>query len=179
MIDGKDASAERSPIRTGVRTRATADRLPNLLLAGIGKAGTTSLFWHLSQHPDICASRVKEPRYFLALSENDEDAEGVPAPLETYTALFDRCGSRRYAMEATPHYFHGGARLIDGLKRTLPDPRIGGVEPGGQALGVRSPRRQEHCRARAADREAPPLPPVVYLVQFAEHRFAPRRSIGG
>ena len=124
MMDGKDASAERSPKRTGVRTRATAGRLPNLLLAGIGKAGTTSLFWHLSQHPDICASRVKEPRYFLALSENDEDAEGVPAPLETYTALFDRCGSRRYAMEATPHYFHGGGRLIDGLKRTLPDPRI-------------------------------------------------------
>jgi len=123
MAYGRDSS-EQSPVRTGTRARANARALPNLLLAGIGKAGTTSLFWHLSQHPDICASRVKEPRYFLALSENDEGAEGVPAPLETYTALFDRCGSERYTMEGTPHYFHGGRRLIDGLKRTLPDPRI-------------------------------------------------------
>ena len=115
---------ERSPTRTDVKAQPPDGRLPNLLLAGIGKAGTTSMFWHLSQHPDICPSRVKEPRYFLALSENDEGAEGIPPPLETYTALFDLCGPQRYAMEATPHYFHGGRRLIDGLQRTLPDPRI-------------------------------------------------------
>jgi hypothetical protein len=99
-------------------------RLPNLLLAGIGKAGTTSLFWHLSQHPDVCASRVKEPRYFLSLSEHDADASGVLAPVEPYMALFDRCQSERYAMDGTPHYFHGGRRLIDGIKRELPDPRV-------------------------------------------------------
>jgi hypothetical protein len=94
-----------------------------LLLAGVGKAGTTSLFWHLSQHPDICSSRVKEPRYFLPLSEHDVDLGDVPA-IADYAALFDRCRSERYAMEATPHYFHGGRRLIDGIKSTLPDPHI-------------------------------------------------------
>jgi Sulfotransferase family len=99
-------------------------RLPNLILAGVGRAGTTSLFWHLSQHPDICASRVKEPRYFLPLSEHDAEADSALRPIEPYARLFDRCRSERFAMEATPHYFHGGRRLIDGLKRTLPDPRI-------------------------------------------------------
>jgi hypothetical protein len=123
-MNGEDASVKRSPIRPATTSPATTGALPNLLLAGIGKAGTSSLFWYLSQHPDICASRVKEPRYFLALSENDEDANGIPAPLETYTTLFNRCGSQRFAMEATPHYFHGGRRLIDGIKQTLPDPRV-------------------------------------------------------
>ncbi len=37
-------------------------RLPNLITPGVGKAGTTSLFWYLSQHPEICPSGVKEPR---------------------------------------------------------------------------------------------------------------------
>jgi sulfotransferase family protein len=108
---------------TATSTRV-AGRLPNLVLGGVGKAGTTSLFWQLSQHPEICPSRVKEPRYFLALSTNDEVGTGTLPPLEGYTALFDRCGTERYAMDGTPHYFHGGRRLIDGLKRTLPDPRI-------------------------------------------------------
>jgi sulfotransferase family protein len=99
-------------------------RLPNLVLAGISRAGTTSLFWYLSQHPDVCASRIKEPLFFLALSEADADADGVLPPLDRYAALFDRCRSERYAMEASTHYFHGGPRLIEGLRRTLPDPRI-------------------------------------------------------
>jgi hypothetical protein len=104
--------------------RHAAGRLPNLILAGVGKAGTTSLFWYLSQHPDVCACRVKEPRFFLSLSQADADATGVLPPLDPYAALFDHCRSERYAMEATPHYFHGGPRLIDGLKDALPDPRI-------------------------------------------------------
>jgi hypothetical protein len=65
---------ERSPTRTDVNAQPPDARLPNLLLAGIGKAGTTSMFWHLSQHPDICPSRVKEP--LISPPENDEGAEG-------------------------------------------------------------------------------------------------------
>jgi Sulfotransferase family len=38
--------------------------LPNFFIAGAPKAGTTSLYHHLSQHPDIFMSPVKEPSYF-------------------------------------------------------------------------------------------------------------------
>lgn len=38
--------------------------LPNLIVIGAGKAGTTSLHYYLDQHPDIYMSRVKEPFYF-------------------------------------------------------------------------------------------------------------------
>jgi Sulfotransferase family len=94
-------------------------RLPNLIIAGVGKAGTTSLFSYLAQHPDICASRIKEANYFTPLRHGEE-----LEPLETYAAHFSHCGRERYVMEATPVYFYGGRPLISALKNTLPDARV-------------------------------------------------------
>jgi hypothetical protein len=41
-------------------------RLPNFFIAGAPKAGTTSLYRYLEQHPQIYMSPVKEPHYFAA-----------------------------------------------------------------------------------------------------------------
>jgi hypothetical protein len=38
--------------------------LPNFLIVGTGKAGTTSLYHYLRQHPQIYMSPIKEPCYF-------------------------------------------------------------------------------------------------------------------
>jgi hypothetical protein len=38
--------------------------LPNFLIVGASKAGTTSLYYWLKQHPDVFLPRVKEPCYF-------------------------------------------------------------------------------------------------------------------
>ena len=96
-----------------------SSRLPNLVIAGVGKAGTTSMFHYLSQHSDICASTVKEPRYFRVDGE-----QGRPDPLESYARLFTHCGAERYVMEASPQYFKGGSRTIDLIRTTLKDPRV-------------------------------------------------------
>jgi Sulfotransferase family len=40
--------------------------LPNFLIVGTGKAGTTSLYNYLQQHPQIYMSPVKEPCYFAS-----------------------------------------------------------------------------------------------------------------
>ena len=93
--------------------------LPNLVIAGVAKAGTTSLFRYLSQHPDVCASRNKELRYFEALRY------GEPlASIESYAQHFCQCGDQRYRMEATPGYFGGGRPLAGALRSTLSDPRV-------------------------------------------------------
>ena len=90
-------------------------RLPNLVIVGVSKAGTTSLFHYLRQHPDICASDVKELRYLTPLRR------GEPlAPLAGYASHFAACGDQRYAMEATPGYYFGGAPLAYGLRRISP-----------------------------------------------------------
>jgi hypothetical protein len=39
-------------------------RIPNFFIAGAAKAGTTSLYHYLKQHPDIFMSPVKEPDHF-------------------------------------------------------------------------------------------------------------------
>ena len=40
--------------------------LPNFFIVGAGKAGTTSLYSYLRQHPQIYMSPVKEPCYFAS-----------------------------------------------------------------------------------------------------------------
>ncbi|HLJ47539.1 MAG TPA: sulfotransferase [Bryobacteraceae bacterium] len=39
-------------------------RLPNFFVAGVPKAGTTSLYYYLDQHPQIFMSPIKEPHFF-------------------------------------------------------------------------------------------------------------------
>lgn len=93
-------------------------RLPNLVIVGVAKAGTTSLFHHLSQHPEICTSDVKELRYFSPLQY------GEPlTPIDTYAQHFAHCQQKKYAVEATPGYFYGGRPLASGLRGTCPSAR--------------------------------------------------------
>ena len=40
-------------------------RLPDFLLVGAPKAGTTALHGALAEHPDLFLSGVKEPKYYL------------------------------------------------------------------------------------------------------------------
>jgi hypothetical protein len=47
-----------------VLTNFSRDLLPNLIVIGAMKAGTTSLHAYLSLHPEIFMSANKEPRFF-------------------------------------------------------------------------------------------------------------------
>ena len=46
--------------------------LPNFLILGAARCGTTSLHYYLAEHPDVCMSSIKEPNFFLF------DADGRP-----------------------------------------------------------------------------------------------------
>ncbi len=49
----------------GTGTGASPGALPNLVIIGAMKCGTTSLHHYLGQHPDICMSRPKELNFFF------------------------------------------------------------------------------------------------------------------
>ncbi|MBL7923366.1 MAG: sulfotransferase [Bacteroidia bacterium] len=85
-------------------------RLPNLIIGGVHKAGTTSLFVYLSKHPDICASRIKEIGYFMPLRDG-----GPLPPLEEYHSYFTHCQHERYVMEASPSYLYGKDKIADAI----------------------------------------------------------------
>jgi len=93
---------------------------PNLIIAGVNKAGTTSLFMYLSAHPEICASKVKETQYYLPLRYG---ARELP-PFETYLQNFNHCKDAHYIMEAGAGYYYGGAAVARVIKETLGNPKI-------------------------------------------------------
>lgn len=93
---------------------AREGRLPNLIIAGTVKSGTTSLFTYLVKHPQICGSDVKETCYFLPLRYG-----GSCPDLGDYRKHFRQCGNARYALESTPGYFEGGESLARAIDDTL------------------------------------------------------------
>lgn len=93
--------------------------LPDLLVIGAPKAGTSSLFAYLAQHPDICASTKKETGYFTALS-----GDGRSGPVADYERFFEHRGAERFALEATPSYCYQGPRVREAIRETLGEPRL-------------------------------------------------------
>jgi hypothetical protein len=114
-----DSSFDAQPAGVEPAVADADGRLPNLVIAGVSKAGTTSLFNYLGQHPEIGTSDVKELRYFSPLRHG-----GTLEPIETYTRHFRDCLHTRYALEATPGYFYGGSAVARALSQTCPDVRV-------------------------------------------------------
>ncbi len=95
-------------------------RLPlsNLIIAGLPKCGTTSLFGYLDSHPEICGSSIKEPNFFTPTGHTGS------LSLEEYSALFSANPSATWRMEASVHYFWGGTRVAQQIASTLTEPRV-------------------------------------------------------
>jgi hypothetical protein len=89
-------------------------RLPNAIIAGVNKAGTTSLFDYLRQHPQIGGSSVKETCYFLPARYG-----GLVGDVDEYCKLFREVSDMPVRLEATPGYFYGGGALIREVRRVL------------------------------------------------------------
>ena len=84
----------------GMDEADTTPVLPNLLIAGTQKSGTTWLYTILASHQDVFMSRVKELRYFDAYSRVRSDTAW-----SEYLAHFADAGGYRFRGEATPGYF--------------------------------------------------------------------------
>src|ERR1700712_738497 len=88
--------------------------LPDFLIAGVPKAGTTALHAALTAHPQLFLSAVKEPKFFLA--DGRPPATGGPGDVQTYQEhvwrradyerLFDPAPAGVKTGEATPFYLH-------------------------------------------------------------------------
>lgn len=107
--------------------------LPNFMIIGIAKAGTTSLHRYLDQHPQIFMSPVKETNFFayedaLAGTWTGEGDPPHPAryrvkTLEAYEALFAGVSDEIAIGETSPLYCHSpnAARRI---RECIPDVKL-------------------------------------------------------
>lgn len=90
-----------------------APPVPNFVLIGAAKAGTTSLHRWLAQHPDVFVPRQKELHFFAApwLRENCKgpgDArilQDIPADWEAYRGHYAAANGRRAIGDLSPSYF--------------------------------------------------------------------------
>ena len=106
--------------------------LPNFLVIGAGRAGTTSLYHYLRQHPDVFMSPVKETNFFVqralaAAGQMPEEAERASFPvrsLEQYRALFAGVSEERAIGEASPRYLSDDPCAADEIADLLPDARL-------------------------------------------------------
>jgi hypothetical protein len=101
--------------------------LPDFLIAGVPKAGTTALHAALVRHPELFLPSVKEPKFFL--SDGRPPVAGGPGDQQTnqehvwrqadYEALFDPAPPGTLRGEATPFYLYD-LDAHDRIKSLLP-----------------------------------------------------------
>ncbi|PSG96636.1 hypothetical protein BRD56_09805 [Thermoplasmatales archaeon SW_10_69_26] len=98
-------------------------RWPNAFIAGTPKAGTTSLYRYLAQHPAIHMSEEKEPHFFDdVFRDTDPDTEARRQATEAYLALFADA-EEPIVGEATPGYFSKPG-VFERIDERCTDPRF-------------------------------------------------------
>jgi hypothetical protein len=76
-------------------------QLPNFLIVGAPKCGTTALYHYLRQHPQVFLPRRKEPYYFvkpkaqIGRGPKDLTWEAMVDDAEVYRGLFNSATSHQ------------------------------------------------------------------------------------
>src|SRR5215210_804802 len=95
--------------------------MPNFLIIGAMKSGTTALYYYLEQHPEIYMSPVKEPTFFS--SQEQENAADAVTNIGTYQHLF-RGGSDKKAIgEASHSYLYDPGAAAE-IRRYVPEAKL-------------------------------------------------------
>lgn len=89
--------------------------LPNFIIAGAAKTGSTSLYNYISQHPDIFMSTPKEPDFFIK--------KDYKKNIISYKQLFKNTQNCKAVGEASVGYFNKPQTACR-IKKTLSNPRI-------------------------------------------------------
>lgn len=151
-------------------------RLPDFLLLGAAKAGTSALYGQLGQHPEIFVSALKEPHFF-AFESCPPRFRGPPGrdvpmnriavtDIEDYAELFRDAAPRQRAGEGSTQYLY----LPDtaaAIARHLPDVRLIAV--------LRSPAERAYSAFMHLRRDGlEPKRDFLTALQLEEERIARR-----
>ncbi len=86
---------------------ATSRRLPDFLIAGTAKGGTTSLWWYVSEHPQVDPPMTKEVAFFDVNYHRGMNWYRMHFPLAAHAGADRDADGQRFTGEATPYYmFH-------------------------------------------------------------------------
>lgn len=105
--------------------------LPNFLIIGAAKAGTSSVFNYLTQHPDVYGPDIKEPAFF-AFENEAVDFKGpgdaslnqtVITDINDYQSIFNAVTDEQAIGEASVIYLYSDKAPYK-IKHYIPDTKI-------------------------------------------------------
>ena len=101
------------------------NKLPNFLIVGAAKSGTTSLYNYLNQHPEVFMPtfnldgvNVKEPQFFVKQKIINKIHFGI-WDWESYKDLFKKAQNHQAIGEASVFYLYYYEEAIKNIKRYL------------------------------------------------------------
>lgn len=102
-------------------------RLPDFLIAGAGKSGTTSLYHYLNQHPQVFMPVIKEPHFFAYSGSPPRLAPAARVlhreiiwRFADYVRLFAPARAGQVLGEASTSYLALHERSIKNMKKYVP-----------------------------------------------------------
>lgn len=106
--------------------------LPNFLIVGSAKCGTSSLHEYLAQHPEIFMSKKKEPRFIssqgMSFPLNGPLDAGVEKwyvkTFEEYAQLFEHAVGFKVVGESSADTLYYHSHTIETIKKYLGNPKI-------------------------------------------------------
>ncbi|MGH3504506.1 MAG: sulfotransferase [Nocardioidaceae bacterium] len=122
-----------------METRSAANvRLPDFLVIGAYKCGTTSLCHYLSGHDQIFLPHLQEPRFFALpdgvasrrkgrvprVDRRDVYARRHAWTLEQYASLFAAAPRHSMAGECSPEYLRSSASAAPAIRDQIPDAKL-------------------------------------------------------
>lgn len=147
--------------------------MPNFVVVGAAKSGTTALHQYLSQHPDIYLPERQEPNFFAFEGHppNFRGPRGTAASvnrisitsLEDYRALYRPVASQTAVGDVSPVYLYWPA-AAHAIKRHVPDAKI--------IVSLRNPADRAYSaymHARREDKE--PLEDFRSALEAEEQRI--------
>lgn len=106
-------------------------KMPNFLIIGAAKSGTTSLYSYLAQHPQIYMSPLKEPHFFTFEGQNinfkglgdSKTHSSIITDLESYSNLFQDVSDEIAIGEASTTYL-SVTGTAERIKNYLPNIKL-------------------------------------------------------
>jgi Sulfotransferase family len=105
--------------------------LPNFLIIGAQKSGTSAIYAYLSQHPQVFTSEIKEPGFFafegaqrsFAGPDDAQAGRYIVRDLERYRRLFRNVGDRARAGEASSIYMYA-PQAAERIRHYIPNAKL-------------------------------------------------------
>jgi len=106
-----------------IEYREEFKKWPNFFIVGSSKAGTTSLYYCLKQHPTIYMSPIKEPKFFCSPEYQKSSFMEPIVKEKDYVKLFDKVKNEKIVGEASVRYLFD-PKSSELIHKKIPDAYI-------------------------------------------------------